>query len=57
MNTTSGNEACKAYGFQAVELTDDYASIRWSPPREVFTHLPDAGDFVWGGAVGAALHS
>lgn len=57
MNRTSGNEASKAYGFQAVELTDDHASARWSPRREVITQLPDAGDFVWGGAVGAALQS
>jgi acyl-coenzyme A thioesterase PaaI-like protein len=56
MNTTSGTEVNKAYGFQAFELTDHHAIIRWSPSREVFTHLPDAGDFVYGGAVGAALH-
>jgi acyl-coenzyme A thioesterase PaaI-like protein len=56
MNTTSGTDVNKAYGFQALELTDNHAMMRWTPSREVFTHLPDAGDFVWGGAVGAALH-
>lgn len=56
LHATSGTEVNRAYGFQAAELTDDHAIVRWSPRREVFTHLPDAGDFVYGGAVGAALH-
>lgn len=56
LDTASGSEVNKAYGFQAMEITDEHATLRWSPSREVFTHLPDAGDFVYGGAVGAALH-
>ena len=49
-------EIKRAYGLAAVELTDEHAIVRWAPEREIFTHTPDAGDFVWGGAVGAALH-
>ena len=56
MNVTSGTEVNKAYGFQALELTENQATIRWAPSREVFVYLPDAGDYVYGGAVGAALH-
>jgi hypothetical protein len=56
MDAASGSEFNKAFGFQAMEFTDDYAIVRWTPTREVFTYLPDAGDFVYGGAVGAALH-
>ena len=55
-DATTGSDISKAFGFQAVEITDDRAIVRWSPSREVFTHLPDFGDFVFGGAVGTALH-
>lgn len=53
---TSQFEIKRAYGLEAVELTDDHAVVRWTPEREIFTHSAEAGDFVWGGAVGAALH-
>ena len=57
VDTASGSDINRAFGFQAVEVTDEHAVVRWSPSREVFTYLPDAGDFVYGGAVGAALHA
>ena len=57
IDSTSGSEVGKAYRFDALELTDERAVVRWSPAREVFSYLPDAGNFVWGGAVGAVLHS
>ena len=52
----SSFEIKRAYGMAAVELGDEHATVRWSPEREIFTYSPSAGDFVWGGAVGAALH-
>jgi acyl-coenzyme A thioesterase PaaI-like protein len=52
----SGTDVNMACGFEAVGLTDDLGSLRWRPRREVFTYLPDAGDFVFGGGVGVALH-
>jgi acyl-coenzyme A thioesterase PaaI-like protein len=55
-DAVSGSDINRAFGFEAVEITDDHAIVRWTPSREVFTYLPDAGDFVYGGAVGAALH-
>lgn len=57
IDSTSGSAVSQGYGFEALELTDERAAVRWSPAREVFTYLPDAGNFVWGGAVGAVLHA
>jgi len=55
-DATSGSDVNQAYGFGAVELTEEHGIVRWIPSREVFTYLPDAGDFVFGGGVGVALH-
>ena len=55
-DSASRFEIKRAYGLAAAELNDEHAIVRWSPERENFTYTPDAGDFVWGGAVGAALH-
>ncbi len=54
---TVGNELLSAYETTPVTLDDDESRIRWSPTRQPFNYVPEAGDFVYGAVVGAVLHS